>query len=81
MGDWNAIGDERSEGKIVGHSGLRKKNKRHNCLTEFCAKQNLVITNIYSNTMCVEGIYRMYASIERWRWKICIEGIFEEIRI
>ena len=48
MGDFNASVGEGSDEKVVGKYGLGKSYDRGQMLTEFCFKNQLVITNIVS---------------------------------
>ena len=48
MGDFNAVVGEGSEGKVIGKYGLGTRNDRGQMLVEFCKKNQLVITNTWS---------------------------------
>jgi hypothetical protein len=45
MGDFNARVGEGSDGKVIGKYGLGKMNNRGQMLSDFCKKNQLVITN------------------------------------
>ena len=46
MGDWNAkIGGNRPSNNYIGKFGLGMRNERGDRLADFCASNNLVITN------------------------------------
>ena len=48
MGDFNARVGEGSDGKVIGKYGLGKRNDRGQMLSDFCKKNQLVVTNIVS---------------------------------
>ena len=45
MGDFNARVGEGSDGKVIGKYGLGKRNDRGQMLSDFCKKNQLVVTN------------------------------------
>ena len=45
MGDFNARVGEKSNGKVIGKYGLRKRNDRGQMLSDFCKKNRLFVTN------------------------------------
>lgn len=49
MGDWNAVVGEAKVNNLSGAYGLGRRNERGECLLEFCAKYNLIITNTCFN--------------------------------
>src|SRR5437867_6402342 len=47
MGDFNAIVGEGSDEKVIGKYGLGKRNDRGEMLSDFCKKNQLVVTNTW----------------------------------
>lgn len=47
MGDFNAVVGEGSDDKVIGKYGLGKRNERGQRMSEFCKKNQLVVTNTW----------------------------------